>query len=363
MATKTVDFVQEGDEILKALATVQEMDGKVEIPEIIQCLIKMADDFRKQKMLDCALNCCEQGRQLTIDKIWDDYGDVRKDLGYAEGLVMMHLGTVYLTCGEDKFDQALNCYSRSRNSFHKLNRRYSEAIAWMAQGRIHVIRRHWFNALKHYQLSLNAFGSSGFSPEKISELRKIIEDQFEEARAEYLSGLVATANAVGGAKKAARHDEPKVTSFTIPVVGRIAAGDALLAVENIEDYIGIDLDHAAGATFALRVQGNSMINARIQDQDYVLVRQQPRVDNGEIAAVLIDGFETEGTLKRFHDRQNHIFLQPENDEQKPIVVILRREDERSVRQQYEDKKMRIDVKMGMNVSVVGKVVGVLRIME
>lgn len=100
----------------------------------------------------------------------------------------------------------------------------------------------------------------------------------------------------------------------IPLVGTIACGEPILAEENIEDYVNIPKDMAGD--FALTCKGDSMINARIFDGDIVYIRQQDTVDNGEIAAVLIDG---EATLKRVRLFDDHISLEPENPMYKPLV--------------------------------------------
>lgn len=100
----------------------------------------------------------------------------------------------------------------------------------------------------------------------------------------------------------------------IPLVGTIACGEPILAEENIEDYVNIPKDMAGD--FALACKGDSMINARIFDGDIVYIRQQDTVDNGEIAAVLIDG---EATLKRVRLFDDHISLEPENPMYKPMV--------------------------------------------
>lgn len=93
----------------------------------------------------------------------------------------------------------------------------------------------------------------------------------------------------------------------VPLLGDIACGEPILAEENIDDYIKLDKD--IPADFALRCKGDSMINARIFDGDIVYIRQQPDVENGEIAAVLIDN---EATLKRVYKYPHRIELRAEN---------------------------------------------------
>lgn len=101
----------------------------------------------------------------------------------------------------------------------------------------------------------------------------------------------------------------------IPLIGAIACGAPILAEEHIEGQV--DLPGHIRADFALTCKGDSMINARIFDGDIVYIRQQETVENGEIAAVLIDG---EATLKRVRLYDDHISLEPENPQYRPIVL-------------------------------------------
>lgn len=101
---------------------------------------------------------------------------------------------------------------------------------------------------------------------------------------------------------------------SVPLLGTIACGEPILAEENLEGEV--DLPEHIHADFALRCEGDSMINARIFDGDIVYIRQQDAVDNGQIAAVLIDG---EATLKRVQLYEDHISLEPENPQYRPLV--------------------------------------------
>lgn len=99
----------------------------------------------------------------------------------------------------------------------------------------------------------------------------------------------------------------------VPLLGTIACGHPILAQENIDEQI--DLPEHIRADFALRCKGDSMINARIFDGDIVYIRHQPTVLDGQIAAVLIDG---EATLKRVRLFDDHIVLEPENPQYRPL---------------------------------------------
>ena len=101
----------------------------------------------------------------------------------------------------------------------------------------------------------------------------------------------------------------------VPIVGNVAAGSPILAEECIEDYLTFDTGGRSGEYFALRVRGESMLNAGILPGDLVVVRRQQTCNNGEIVVAMI---EDEATVKRFSRRNGHIWLLPENDAYSPI---------------------------------------------
>lgn len=107
----------------------------------------------------------------------------------------------------------------------------------------------------------------------------------------------------------------------IPVVGRIAAGTPILADENIEEYFPVPSRYLGrNETFMLTVRGKSMVEAGIMDGDYILVERQNTANNGDIVVAMIDGFESEATVKTFYREDDHVRLQPENSSMSPIIV-------------------------------------------
>jgi repressor LexA len=123
------------------------------------------------------------------------------------------------------------------------------------------------------------------------------------------------------------------TPVFVPVVGRIAAGGPVLAEQAVEDVFPLPKELVGeGSLFLLRVVGDSMVDAAITDGDWVVVRQQPSAENGDIVAAMIDG---EATVKTFKRRDGHIWLLPHNTAYQPIpgdeatvlgrvVTVLRR---------------------------------------
>lgn len=129
-------------------------------------------------------------------------------------------------------------------------------------------------------------------------------------------------------------DAPPVEVAQLPVIGRVAAGEPILAVENVEDHFALPLQVLGGNAedvFVLTVKGDSMINAGIFSGDQLVVRKQDTARNGEIVVALIDDSVT---CKRFFREKEFIRLQPENDSMLPIYV--------------------------KDASIIGKVIGVYR---
>lgn len=119
----------------------------------------------------------------------------------------------------------------------------------------------------------------------------------------------------------------------VPIVGQVAAGEPILAVQNIENYFPVPAEYMpANESFMLRVKGDSMINAGIFDGDTIMVERTKDVHNGDIVVALLDD---SATVKTFYKESDHIRLQPQNDALEPIIVT--------------------------DVDIVGKVFGVLRL--
>lgn len=104
----------------------------------------------------------------------------------------------------------------------------------------------------------------------------------------------------------------------VPLVGRVAAGEPLLAVENVENYFPMPVEMMPNAElFMLKVKGESMINIGIYDGDMILVQQQKDARNGDVVVALV---EDSATVKTFYKEADYIRLQPENDNMEPIIV-------------------------------------------
>ncbi|MCM3750950.1 transcriptional repressor LexA [Bacillus licheniformis] len=127
---------------------------------------------------------------------------------------------------------------------------------------------------------------------------------------------------------------PKNQVVNVPVIGKVTAGTPITAVENIEEYFPLPerLAPPDEHVFMLEIMGESMIDAGILDQDYVIVMQQNTANNGDIVVAMTE--DDEATVKRFFKEETHIRLQPENPTMEPIIL--------------------------QNVTILGKVIGVFR---
>lgn len=123
----------------------------------------------------------------------------------------------------------------------------------------------------------------------------------------------------------------------VPIVGVVRAGLPTLAFEDIEGYYPLEKLQLKGGTFFLRVRGDSMINDAIKDGDLALIRPQETAQNGDVVVAMVNG---EATLKRFYLEKDHIRLQPRNPNMEAIIVPA-----------------------GEDVSIVGKVIKIVRDME
>jgi repressor LexA len=130
-------------------------------------------------------------------------------------------------------------------------------------------------------------------------------------------------------------EQPRPLPVYVPMLGQIAAGQPILADENVDELLPLPRELVGqGDLFGLHVRGDSMIEAGVLDGDFVIVRSQPTADNGDMVAALLQDMEAEATVKYFHSRDGRVELRPANANYEPID--------------------------GTNAQILGKVVTVLR---
>lgn len=171
---------------------------------------------------------------------------------------------------------------------------------------------------------------NGYSPtaKEIAEILNVTQTSvFEQLsrleKKRYITRQKGAARTIGileqNCEKAPKNDGVKLVK--VPVIGTIAAGVPIFADENMEGEILVDESNIGkGRFFALRVRGDSMINAGINNGDLVIIKRQPLAENGDIIAALI---ESEATLKRLSLSNGEVFLLPENEKYSPINVTCR----------------------------------------
>lgn len=171
---------------------------------------------------------------------------------------------------------------------------------------------------------------NGYSPtaKEIAEILHITQTSvFEQLsrleKKRYITRQKGAARTIGimeqNCEKPVKNDALRLVK--VPVLGTIAAGFPIFADENMDGEVLIDESNIGkGKFFALRVRGDSMVNAGINDGDLVIIRRQPLAENGDIVAALID---CDATLKRLSLNDGEVFLLPENEKYHPINVTCR----------------------------------------
>ena len=155
-------------------------------------------------------------------------------------------------------------------------------------------------------------------PPTVREIGAALQIKSTSTVHKYLTELAAAGYIEKGDKMNRAISLPQQQSAKVPLLGVVTAGQPILAVEDIEGYVPYQGGrYPANELFALRVRGESMIEAGINDGDYGVVKEQPVANNGDIVVAIIDDG---ATVKRFFREADHIRLQPENSTMDPIIT-------------------------------------------
>lgn len=160
--------------------------------------------------------------------------------------------------------------------------------------------------------------SDGISP-SVREIMDAMGFKSTSTAHRYIESLVnkGLIEKTGNLNRTLRLPRSAITS--VPVIGTVTAGQPITAFEDITGYIGFEAQgHDAQELFALKIRGESMINAGILDGDIVIVKRDSYAENGDIVVAFID--HEESTVKRFYKENGHFRLQPENDAMDPIIL-------------------------------------------
>ena len=353
--TSIAEPKQLGDHII---SLVKPLDPN-RIGKALYDLCEIADSFRRQEAWEEALECCRTGHELIGEMAGQNSRNIEID--YCEGIVLLYEGTIYLS--QEKNQAAEDCFRRSADTHSRIDLR-NEGIAWLGLGITLESKGDLTRALEAYQLSLNVFnyltGNRGsIRIEAVSRLERVRDRLRSDLEKRIRSRDIKQQK---GTPKTLPLPKPKLEPrwTRVPVVGRIMAGEPVLVDEKIEDHIIVDDEIARDADFALRVQGDSMINAHIVNGDLTLIRQQQQATPGDIIAVAITDLEPEGTLKRFFEGNDYVRLQPENDNEETLIILDKDAEESRIRDELASKVVKIKVYRDVELYIFGKVIAVLR---
>jgi len=325
-------------------------------------LMQLLEDYCQAGQCDRVDGCCEELKRLAEKT--DMQNATASEKAHARAIAQICRGTRLLCQGD--LEDAVDFFSRSQHSFQEAGTPHSRGVASMAFG-IAQQRRYeagivfekddfWAETLDALQASLATFRNLG------DRLQVDVRKRLAEIRERYQEDL-ATRRTFANLKVTVQPSTAKGRDRAIPIEGRIAAGGLVLITGITEGYIVVDKEIADRADYALKVDGNSMVNAAILDGDLVFMQKtEAKPANGQIAAVMVSDMSDRATLKRFYDEGDHVLLVPANDDY-PLIVVNPNslpKDQLTARhnQRYPGKK--IEVHSEAQPSILGWVVAVIR---
>ncbi|HFD38561.1 MAG TPA: tetratricopeptide repeat protein [Anaerolineae bacterium] len=276
----------------------------------------------------------------------------------SAGIAQMHLGAIYHAMGD--LAEAVRLYQASVTYFAYDRRR--RGIAFWAVGLVRRELGEWGSALEALQSAFDLLeGLDVALCDKVQAEIEHVVDLYDSAS----TGMRPEAEPTPAEPPttSTSTESPPRPAKTIPVVARIAAGQPILADANIEGYITIDETLARLADFALRVQGDSMIEAGILPGDLVLMQEQNAPpSNGQIVAAIVEPMNVEATLKRFYAESDHVRLMPANDKYALILIRPDGVSEASLRDLYHRRypSRKVEIYSGHGFQISGWAVALIR---
>jgi repressor LexA len=327
--------------------------------EALSELYKTAGDYLKKDLCGEAFQCCKTALNLCDELKSGNELKNSPDTTYAKAIFYVYMGTSY--SNQEKLEDALDCYRKSRAHFqgNLWHDRWNEGLLWHTMGKLYQATDNLGNAFLAFQQSL-------FCLQSVNSADKDSSDLIADTKAELKETSRLLRDSLKSKVKPHRPTRVKPPDIKpedikiIPLVAKIAAGSPILAEQNIEGYLFLDKDYTKDVTFALQVQGDSMVNAGILNKDIVFIKEQSVASSRDIVAVMLTDIDTEATLKRFFKEDSHIRLQPENDAEKPIIIVHKQHDLDPLKALYQQKGIDAQFMTGVEVGIAGKVVGVLR---
>jgi SOS regulatory protein LexA len=333
--------------------------------------MQLIEDYCEQGRAEQSFEICEDLRRLAEDPEVQE--TAQADPAYTSGVAQMCRGVKLLSHDsqsgatlEQALADAVEAFRASHSCFHQAGAQHGEAVALLAKGIVHQrqyehhfafpIERHWAQTLKALERSLNLFrllqdGRQFEVRVRLAEVRGLYEEWIEAGQPNPKQ------------KASSQTTSPNRQGKVIRLLGRIAAGQPILAEENIEDDIVVDDEIGKQADFALRVSGDSMIEAAILHDDIVFVHQTPNPPpNGQIAVVIVKQMDPQATIKRFYKEQDHIRLEPANESYPFIIVKSSRVSNDRIRGVYgkRNPKRLLEIYSDVELQVIGWATGLIR---
>lgn len=290
-----------------------------------------------------------------------------REVDQAQGQVSILLGAINL--GQEDGQAASYYFKQAAKHLRHWGPTAFESLAYFGQALAHKQEQNWVGALEAAQKALGAIHNLPV-PHK-SKHTKGLHQQIEDEIHSITEESKKTAAKAPSAKRLKPFTPPPPDP--IPIVSDIAAGLGVIAEENIQEYLFLDDSHRNGADFGVNVVGDSMKDSGILPGDIALIRQQPGVDIGEIAAmVIVTPLRSDGVLKRYHQAYEeqadlfHWFLKSSNPSSEHLVVIPSDADVSAIKAKYDEaiRSGRISNPVryyeNAELAIAGKYVGLLR---
>ncbi len=309
-----------------------------------------------------ARNCCEHITMILAKLRGDDRNVMRIDK--AEGLVSILLGAIYL--GGENYRDAIDHFERGATHLHRWRDGDLECLAYFGRLLTHKEEKNWPGALEAAQKALDAMRHIPLRHR--SKHMKSLQERIEEEILLATEASIRDAERTPPGAKPKPSQPPRPKPTEIPIVGDIAAGLGRIADENIEDYLLLGDNYRNGADFGVKVVGDSMKGHGILSGDIALIRQQPAIDMGEIAAAVVTTLtESEGVLKQYYRYEKcrdmqHWYLKSSNPSSQHLVIIPSGANIKGIQDLYapDIEAGRIRIYENAELTIVGKYVGLVR---
>jgi SOS-response transcriptional repressor LexA len=338
---------QASDEILQFLETLQA--DRSCLPDVVMDCWQNVIDICGSASPDWgrAESLCDHMTSILIG-LRNGHRDVRQ-VDKAQGLVSILLGAICL--GRKDLPAARSHFEKGVQHLRSWQEKDCESLAYLGQAFTHREEKDWPKASTMLQESLEANSKLPFHDQS-KHTRRL------KRRVEREIGYITMAS-----RQATTH---------IPIVNDIAAGSGVIVDENIKDYLLLDDNHRNGATFGVKVEGDSMKDDGILPGDIALIREQKDAEIGEIiAAVITTKAGEEGVLKiyRYHQKQGelqHVLLESSNPHSKDLVVVPSGANVDSIKAFYTSARQRAKILNPLEyyedaqLEIAGKYVGLVR---